>query len=143
MERIEAPCKEDLDDIARAIAHAWLVAAEVLGSQMDGTRGDLKLIQQLLDTGTIERESTYTLQSLGLAFGRVFIHENPGFDWWMVEDLRGRDPVLRYRDSNLLTFPRTLLSKRIEEGTPVDVVRLFDQLAAKLAQLIADGYDTQ
>jgi hypothetical protein len=41
---------------------------------MNGTRKDLSLIQQLLDTRTIEPESTYTLQALGLAFGRVFIH---------------------------------------------------------------------
>lgn len=140
METIEAPSQEDLDSIAQAIVHAQLVAAEVLGSKLDGTRRDLPLIQRLLDTGTIERESTYTLQALGLAFGRAFIHENPEFDWWIVEDPRGRDPVLRYRDSALLAFPKTLLSKRLEGGGRVDVVRLFDQLAARLAQLIADGY---
>jgi hypothetical protein len=142
MERIEAPTEEDLDNIARAIVHAQVVAAEVLGAKMEGNRQDLALIQRLLDTGTIERESTYTLQALGLAFGRAFIHEHEGFDWWIVVDQRGRDPVLRYRDTNLLTFPKTLLSKRLEEGTRVDVVRLFDQLAARLAQLIADGHGT-
>jgi hypothetical protein len=37
----------------------------------------------------VEREATYTLQALGLAFGRVFLTENPGYDWWMVEDEYG------------------------------------------------------
>jgi hypothetical protein len=140
MQRIEAPTEEDVDKIASAIVHAESVATEVLGVRMDGTRSDLSVIQRLLDTGTIERESTYTLHSLGLALGRAFIHENADFDWWIVIDNVGRDPVLRYRKSTLLTFPKTFLSKRVEDGAPVDVVQLFDQLAARLAQLIADGY---
>ena len=108
--------------------------------EMEGTRADLALIQRLLDTGTIERESTYTLQALGLAFGRAFVNENKAFDWWIVRDGRGRDPVLRYRDSNLLAFPKTMLSKRIRDGEALDVVGLYDQLTDRLSQLIADGY---
>jgi Domain of unknown function (DUF3806) len=138
--RIEAPTEADIDRIARALIHAQHVTTEVLGSKMDGTRKDLSLIQQLLDTRTIERESTYTLHSLGLAFGRAFLHENKGFDWWMVEDERGRDPVLRYRDSSLLTYPKTMLSKRIEDGEQPNVIDLFEQLEHRLAQLIAEGY---
>jgi hypothetical protein len=140
MQKIEAPTEEDIDSIARAIVHAQRVTTEVLGVEMDGTRGDLALIQRLLDTGTIERESTYTLQALGLAFGRAFVHENKAFDWWIVHDGHGRDPVLRYRDSSLLAFPKTMLSKRIRDGEPLDVVGLFDQLAEQLSQLIAQGY---
>jgi hypothetical protein len=140
MQQIEAPTEEDIDDIAQAILHAQRVATEVLGVEMDGTRADLTLIQRLLDTGTIERESTYTLQALGLAFGRAFVHENKAFDWWIVQDGGGRAPVLRYRDSNLLAFPKTMLSKRIRDGEALDVIELFDQLANRLGQLIAEGY---
>ena len=138
--RIEAPTEADIDRIARALLHAQQVTAEVLGSTLDGTRRDLSLIQQLLDTRTIERESTYTLHSLGLAFGRTFLRENKDFDWWMVEDERGRDPVLRYRNSTLLTYPKTMLSKRIEDGEHPNVIHLFEQLERRLAQLITEGY---
>ena len=139
-QKIEAPTESDIDTVARAILHAQRVTTEVLGCEMDGTRQDLSLIQQLLDTRTIEPESTYTLQALGLAFGRAFIHENKGFDWWMVEDEYGRDPALRYRHSSLLAFPRTMLSKRIEDGEHPNVIELFDQLAERMTQLIAEGY---
>jgi Domain of unknown function (DUF3806) len=140
-QKIEAPTEADVDTLARAILHAERVTTEVLGSEMEGTRKDLSLIQQLLDTRTIERESTYTLQALGLAFGRAFIHVNEGYDWWMVEDEYGRDPAIRYRESSLLAYPRTMLSKRIEDGESVNVTELFDQLRDRLAQLIADGFD--
>jgi hypothetical protein len=139
-QKIEAPTESDIDSVAQAILHAQRVTMEVLGSEMNGTRKDLSLIQQLLDTRTIEPESTYTLQALGLAFGRVFIHDNEGFDWWMVEDEYGRDPALRYRHSSLLAFPRTMLSKRIEDGEHPNVTELFDQLADRMTQLISEGY---
>jgi hypothetical protein len=95
-QRIEPPSESDIDSIAKAIVHADQVVEEITGSKMDGTRRDLALIQRLLDQGSVEREATYTLQALGLAFGRAFIHENADFDWWMVEDEYGRDPAIRY-----------------------------------------------
>jgi hypothetical protein len=139
-QKIEAPTEADIDRVARALLHAQRVTTEILGVELDGTRRDLALIQQLLDTRTIEPESTYTLQALGLAFGDVFIHENEGFDWWMVEDEYGRDPALRYQHSSLLAFPRTMLSKRIEDGEHPNVIDLFEQLTDRMTQLIADGY---
>jgi Domain of unknown function (DUF3806) len=105
-QKIEPPTESDIDDIARAVVHADQVIEQATGSKMDGTRNDLALIQALLDRGLIEREATYTLQALGLAFGRAFIHENANFDWWMVEDEYGRDPAIRYKRSSLLAFPR-------------------------------------
>lgn len=77
--------------------HADQVVEQATGSKMHGTRDDLALIQSVLDRGLIEREATYTLQALGLVFGRAFIHENENFDWWIVEDEYGRDPATRYK----------------------------------------------
>jgi uncharacterized protein DUF3806 len=140
-QKIEPPTESDVDDIARAVLHAEHVVQEALGSRMDGTKNDLSLIQRVLDGKSIEREATYTLQALGLAFGRVFIHENADYDWWMVEDEYGRDPAIRYKRSSLLAFPRTMLSKRVEDGESVNVVDLYDGLTGRLTELIEDGWD--
>jgi hypothetical protein len=85
-QKIEAPTEADIDAIARALLHAQGVAADVLGSPMDGTRQDLELIQRLFDSHTIERESTYTLHALGLALGRAFIHDTKDSigGWWRI-----------------------------------------------------------
>jgi hypothetical protein len=85
-------------------------------------------------------QTSADIPAISAAFGRAFIHEKEGFDWWMVEDEYGRDPALRYRHSSLLAFARTLLSKRIEDGEHPNVIELFDQLAERMTQLIADGY---
>jgi hypothetical protein len=140
-QKIEPPSRQDVADIAKAILHATQVVEDATASKMDGTRNDLSLIQRLLDRGIVEREATYTLQALGLVFGRVFIHEHEHFDWWMVEDEYGRDPALRYKRTTLLAFPRTMLSKRIEEGRAVNVVELFDQLSQRLGEMIRDGWE--
>ena len=140
-QKIEPPTASDVDAIARAVLHAQHVIQEALGSRMDGTKNDLSLIQRVLDQGSIEREATYTLQALGLAFGRAFVHENRDYDWWMVEDEYGRDPAIRYKRSSLLAFPRTMLSKRVEDGESVNVVELYDGLTRRLTELIEDGWD--
>jgi hypothetical protein len=140
-QKIEPPTESDIDDISRAVLHAEHVVQEALGSRMDGTKNDLSLIQRVLDRGSIEREATYTLQALGLAFGRAFIHENTDYDWWMVEDEYGRDPAIRYKRSSLLAFPRTMLSKRVEDGELLNVVELYDGLTRRLTELIEDGWD--
>jgi uncharacterized protein DUF3806 len=139
-QKIEPPNEDDVDSIARAILHAEQVIAEATGRKLDGTRNDLSLIQDLLDRGSVEREATYTLQAVGLAFGRAFIHEHADFDWWMVEDECGRDPAIRHKRTSLLAFPRTMLSKRIEGGESCDVAELFDGLADQLGELVSKGW---
>lgn len=88
----------------------------------------------------MEREATYTLQALGLAFGKVFIEENAGYDWCMVQDEFGRDPAMRYKQSSLLAYPRTMISKRIEDGESVDVTELFDGLRRRMDELVEKGW---
>jgi hypothetical protein len=58
----------------------------------------------------------------------------------MVEDAYGRDPAIRFKQTRLLAIPRTMISKRIEDGESVSVADLFDGLAARLKELIEDGW---
>lgn len=121
------------------VVHAGQVIEQALGEDIDGSRNDLALIQRVLDTGVVEREATYTLQALGLAFGRTFLNEFPDYDWWMVEDEHGRDPAIRYKETSLLVFPMTMISKRVEDGEHFDLNELFEGLAQQLAELIQEG----
>ena len=58
----------------------------------------------------------------------------------MVEDAYGRDPAIRYKATTLLAFPRTMISKRVEDGEAVDVRALFDGLRERLEQIRAENY---
>ena len=138
-QKIEPPTEKDIENIAMGVVHAGQVIEQALDEDLDGTHDDLALIQRVLDQGLVEPEATYTLQAFGLAFGRVFLNEFPDYDWWMVEDEHGRDPAIRYKETSLLVFPMTMISKRIEDGDPFDVSELFDGLAKQLAELIQEG----
>ena len=138
-QKIEPPTEKDIENIAMGVVHAGQVIEQALGEDIDGTRNDLALIQRLLDQGVVEPEATYTLQALGLAFGRAFLNEFPDYDWWMVEDEYGRDPAIRYKETSLLVFPMTMISKRVEDGEELNVIELFDGLAKQLAELIDEG----
>ena len=139
-QRIEAPNTEDIDHIARQLIHASGLVEEVLGAGLSGELSDLAMLQNVLDKKVIEREATYSLQALGMAFGKVFVNNNEGYDWWMVEDEYGRDPAVRYRDTSLLAFPQTMISKRVEDGENVAFVELYEGLKSHLQRVLTESY---
>lgn len=130
--KIEAPTRDDLRNIAHQILHADELVTSVAGRSLSGGLQDLTLIQQVLDSRRVEPEATYSLQALGMAFGKVFIEANDGYDWWMVEDEYGRDPSIRYRETSIRVFPQTMISKRVEDGTAFQVAELYDGLREQL-----------
>lgn len=126
------------------IAKMWLLGSEVsqqvLGEEMDGTEEDLRRLQSILNTGTLHPNQTQQLQALGIVFGKVFVNLTPDYDWWVVEDEYGKDACVRYKQTTLLAFPQTMISKRIEDGEDVNVSELFSGLRERLETLRKDGY---
>lgn len=136
---IETPNTADIEHIARLMNHAKVTAHELLNVELDGSTADLTSIQRILDSGMIERESEYTLQALGVAFGMVFLNAEAGYDWWMINDEYGRDPAIRYKQSTLTFHPTTMISTRVEDREPIDMVDLYQSLRAQLQELVDAG----
>jgi hypothetical protein len=137
---IEAPNENDVDRIARQLIHANQVIEQATRRLLSGELNDLELIQAVLDQKIVEPEATYSLQALGIAFGKVFIENNALYDWWMVEDEYGRDPAIRYKETTLLVFPQTMISKRIEDGEEVEVETMYYGLCKQLDELRQENY---
>jgi hypothetical protein len=137
---ITAPDGADVEFIATLLANAGRLVQELAGAALTGTEADLALLQRTLDSGSLQRDATPPLQALGIAFGALFSTLNPEYDWCMVEDEYGRDPAIRYRDTTLLLFPLTMLSKRIEEDGHVDVAGLYHGLREQLDDIIGEHY---
>ncbi|HEX5277042.1 MAG TPA: DUF3806 domain-containing protein [Fluviicoccus sp.] len=137
--RIDAPGARDLVHIGSLLGDADKLARERCGATLDGSLRDLSRLQQVLDSGALHRDDAYPLQILGMAFGRLFVNENPQYDWWMVEDAEGREPAVRYQESSLLLFPQTMISKRLESDGRVDVAHFYDELLEELETLIAEN----
>lgn len=137
---IEAPTDSDIERIAHQLIHASDLVQGATGVELSGGLGDLGLIQSVLDAKLIEAEASYSLQALGIAFGKVFIENNDFFDWWMIEDEYGRDPAIRYKETTLLVFPQTMLSKRVEDGEAVVVQEMYDGLCEMLEEIRLENY---
>ncbi|ATU68683.1 DUF3806 domain-containing protein [Piscinibacter gummiphilus] len=103
--------------------------------KLAGELHDLRSIQKVLDSRQVEPEATYSLQSLGVAFGRVFVRNNAGYDWCMVDDEYGRVAAIRYKETSIRVFPKTMISKRVEAGESVDVESLYDVMQSQLESI--------
>jgi len=87
---------------------------------------DLRVIQDVLDRGDFGPDDGYELQSLGVALGDVMASELD-LAWIVVNDEIGRSRALRMGDTEVLIFPITMISKRVEQGVPFTVQALYDQ----------------
>lgn len=137
---ISAPAEEDIAYIARLLVDSQRVVQDILGQVLGTSQEDIQKLQAVVDSGAIEREATWALQSLGIAFGKIFVDYNEGYDWWMVEDDYGRDVCVRYRDTTLLFFPQTMISKRVESGEDVNIADMYAWLVNELGRLRDENY---
>ena len=137
---ITAPDDEWTNYIARMWVLGSQLSEEITGQKMDRSIKDLERLQAIIDSSQIPVKSTQELQALGIVFGSVFITETPHFDWWIVEDEYGKDACVRYKETTLMLFPQTMLSKRIEDGETPDVIKLFGTLRTDVEKIRQQNY---
>ena len=138
-QEIIRPTAEDSSRIADQIAGVLKIAAEHFGDvAFTHTDSDLVILQRLLDNRFVGAEQSSELQSMGLVFGEI-LARRADLIWVTVVDSYGRDPALRFRDTSLILFPMTMISKRVENGQRVDVAELMAQMEREVAKLKAEG----
>ena len=135
-QKVQAPSEEDINGIARHIFAGRDLVERSYGSQGSfGSLRDLDLIQGLLDRGIVGSEDTFELQAFGLMLGQVVVKHVKDMDWCMVEDELGRTPALRYKETSLIVFPMTMVSKRVEDEEEIDLREIFDLLVKKIEEI--------
>ena len=90
--------------------------------------GKLGSIRALLDANAFQPNQTYELQCLGIVLGDAFVQELK-MEWVMVDDEGGRSPAVRLPGTNIILYPLTMISKRVERGDKVTVFDLFNWAA--------------
>ena len=116
----------------RAFVHA-LARRLDLSPTFSGDVTDLQLLQKVVDAKVLSPNQTWELQSLGIVLGDVFAKQF-GLRWVIVEDEYGRDPALRFMSTSNLVFPLTMISKRVEDGTPVDLHAIYEGISDCVAE---------
>lgn len=137
---MEIPNSNDIDAIQAHLAYADDIVSDIAGESLDGSLADFSRLQSVLDSHALTAQHTAELQSLGIALGKIFENENSDFRWSVVDDDLGRAPALSYLRSDLMLFPQTLISRRIEAGEQVQVRDLYYQLLNQLGEVIDSQY---
>lgn len=122
----------------RAVVEKYL-SKEDLETKYKTPAGKLGTLRALLEANVFKKSQTYELQSMGIVLGDAFVQEM-GFHWVIVEDEYGRDPAIKYKETSIILYPLTMISKRIENGETVDIFKMFNGTAAKVEELIEQGY---
>jgi hypothetical protein len=126
------------DDIARLDMQREVVAAAVRQRYnlplLAKNKSDLKVIQQLLEDKVFTKAQTFELQCVGIVFGDVLASELT-LHWVMMTDEYGCDPVLRFKNTSLQLNALTMISKRVENDEPLNVVSFFDVLHKDIESL--------
>ncbi len=139
-QRIEQPNQQDMERISTLLAYSSQMAVEVMKEPLDASLSDLQRLQTVADTirhvDSDEEQERLAMQALGMSFGQVIASQDSNYDWWMINDDDGRDPCLRYQQSELLIFPQTIISKRAESGEPLEISALYEQITAQLKDVV-------
>jgi hypothetical protein len=109
------------------------IVADFLREQCDTyslprLKSDLGSLQRLVDDGFFGPEQAYEWCCVGVVFGDVLATEF-NLDWVTCNDEFGVEPALRYGDTTVMVFPRTMICKRVERGEAVDLLELMDALS--------------
>jgi hypothetical protein len=100
--------------------------------------GKLSVIDAILKNGWVERDETWKLQALGVAFGDA-LAQKLMLDWVTVDDEYGCDPALNWPGTSIYSYPLTTISKRVEQGESLDVWEFFDGTCSQLNDMAFSG----
>jgi hypothetical protein len=127
---------EDRDrlDQQRAVVERYL-ADDESRRKYETPAGKLGTLRALLNAKAFGPDQTYELQCMGIVLGDVFV-QDMGFRWIMVEDQYGLDPAIKYKETSIILYPLTMISKRVERGEQVDVFDLYNGIAAQVEDII-------
>ncbi len=137
---ISAPDDEWIDYIARMWLLGSQISEQITGDKMNGSMDDLDRLQTIVDSAQIQIDHSQELESLGIVFGKVFVNATANYDWWVMEDEYGKDVCIRYKETSLLIFPQTMLSKRIEDGAVLNVIDLFHSIRQELDRIKNENF---
>ncbi len=111
-----------------------LIARRLGILKLKGDQSDLKVLQDLVDKKVLREVRDW--QSLGIVFGDVLVGEF-GLDWVNYEDDLGASKALRWRKTENYVFPVTMFSKRVQFNEKIDVLKVYEKIAADIERFKA------
>lgn len=99
--------------------------------------GKLGTLRAILGLETQAAGKKDLLEALGVVLGDTFV-QDMGFHWVAVENESGRHLGIRLGRRSIILYPLDMISKRVTRGERVDIVDLYNDLAADVEEMMAD-----
>ena len=117
----------------------WLEQSRLRANELLGLTRKIELtdLQGILDAHQISADQTYDLQCLGVVLGDILCRDQP-FGWAIVTDEYGRDPTVRWGQSQFHVNALTMISKRVERDDRInlqDMARWICERAEDVARV--------
>ena len=127
--RLSPPSALDRQFLAQQRDRIDTMARRNLGRQLNNDRSNnLSIVQTLLDRRLVRADQTLELQAMGVVMGDELAREF-NMKWIIYEDRYGRSRALRFGNTDNFLFPTTMISRRVEAGSSVDVEAVYRKAA--------------
>ncbi|MDR0195242.1 MAG: DUF3806 domain-containing protein [Myroides sp.] len=131
------PKDTDIDYVVDSVCQLLKVEEEEVGDYYESGKA-LDRLQALLDDKLFRLDDLVYLEKLGLLFGSLIRYYYQEFSWAVISDEYGRELVLRFRGHEAVSFPISMIRKRLEEGEHINVAELmtdhYDSVLANIGQ---------
>ena len=140
---LESLGPSDLMKSERQRKRANELALRSLGSPLrGGGLRNLEILQRLINGDFISKDDVMDQQALGVVLGDVMA-QNLHLTWIVVDDEIGHSRALRWRDTQPIFFPVTMISKRMVAGEKVDIQALYQGVSDQVEALEASYGSTR
>jgi hypothetical protein len=106
--------------------------------RLDGSVDDLFVLQEVVQGGPYSDDPMGEVIALGTALGDV-IANSSGMSWIRYSDEEGVDLALRYENTSIVVFPRSMILKRIERDERLEIPHIHDGVCHHVRELVARG----
>ena len=97
---------------------------------------DIERLQKLIDSGKIKSDQRSLWEYIGIALGTVLENEIDGMEWVTVIEGRKEYAALRFKNSDLLADPATLVWEKVKSQSNCNLLQLFEDIKEKVVNLL-------
>lgn len=87
---------------------------------------DLTVLERIIENELVNRTETQTLQAMGVVLGDIYVAEL-NMQWRVYNDRQGKSRAVCLPDTTHCLFPITMISRRAEAGSRLDVRRIYER----------------
>lgn len=98
---------------------------------------DIDTLQRLIDNNFVAQDDYETQQAMGAVLGNLILADFPNtFAWKIYEDEIGRSRALCVKNTSACLFPITMLSRRMEVGSKLDVKKIHTDAILRMEKYL-------